>query len=428
LNDAPLWLLSGLLVCLLLVSAFFSGSETGMMSLNRYRLKHLAKRHSGARRARRLLQRPDRLIGLILIGNNAVNILASITASIICTRLFGPELGIAVATVSLTLVLLIFSEVTPKTIAALHPERVAFPASHILKPLLKLCYPLVWLVNHMANAVVRLLGFNPLVQASDSLSTEELRTVVDESDDRDISYRDQNMLLGILDLERVTVNHIMVPRNDIVSLNLEDDLEKLIDQIIKTEHTRLPVHNGNLNELHGFLHMRSVNRLLRTGGESLTKEAIKRFAKDRYFVPARTPLNMQLINFQKNRLRIGMVVDEYGEVEGLVTLDDILEEIVGEFTTNLVPQEEEITPQGNGSFVIDASVTILEINRATDWELPIDGPTTLNGLLLERLERFPDDKASIRLGEYYFEILAMSEKMITTVRAWRRHSPANPDD
>ncbi len=427
-NDAPLWLLSGLLVCLLLVSAFFSGSETGMMSLNRYRLKHLAKRHSGARRARRLLQRPDRLIGLILIGNNAVNILASITASIICTRLFGPELGIAVATVSLTLVLLIFSEVTPKTIAALHPERVAFPASHILKPLLKLCYPLVWLVNHMANAVVRLLGFNPLAQASDSLSTEELRTVVDESDDRDISYRDQNMLLGILDLERVTVNHIMVPRNDIVSLNLEDDLEKLIDQIIKTEHTRLPVHNGNLNELHGFLHMRSVNRLLRTGGESLTKEAIKRFAKDRYFVPARTPLNMQLINFQKNRLRIGMVVDEYGEVEGLVTLDDILEEIVGEFTTNLVPQEEEITPQGNGSFVIDASVTILEINRATDWELPIDGPTTLNGLLLERLERFPDDKASIRLGEYYFEILAMSEKMITTVRAWRRHSPANPDD
>ena len=427
-NDAPLWLLSGLLVCLLLVSAFFSGSETGMMSLNRYRLKHLAKRHSGARRARRLLQRPDRLIGLILIGNNAVNILASITASIICTRLFGPELGIAVATVSLTLVLLIFSEVTPKTIAALHPERVAFPASHILKPLLKLCYPLVWLVNHMANAVVRLLGFNPLAQASDSLSTEELRTVVDESDDRDISYRDQNMLLGILDLERVTVNHIMVPRNDIVSLNLEDDLEKLIDQIIKTEHTRLPVHNGNLNELHGFLHMRSVNRLLRTGGESLTKEAIKRFAKDRYFVPARTPLNMQLINFQKNRLRIGMVVDEYGEVEGLVTLDDILEEIVGEFTTNLVPQEEEITPQGNGSFVIDASVTILEINRATDWELPIDGPTTLNGLLLERLERFPDDKASIRLGEYYFEILAISEKMITTVRAWRRHSPANPDD
>ena len=426
-NDAPLWLLSSLLVSLLLVSAFFSGSETGMMSLNRYRLKHLAKRHSGARRARRLLERPDRLIGLILIGNNAVNILASITASIICTRLFGPEVGIAVATVSLTLVLLIFSEVTPKTIAALHPEQIAFPASHILKPLLKLCYPLVWLVNHMANAVVRLLGFNPHAQASDSLSTEELRTVVDESDDRDISYRDQNMLLGILDLERVTVNHIMVPRNDIVSLNLEDDLEKLIDQIIKTEHTRLPVHNGNLNELHGFLHMRSVNRLLRTGEESLTKEAIKRFAKDKYFVPSRTPLNMQLVNFQKNRLRIGMVVDEYGEVEGLVTLDDILEEIVGEFTTNLVPQEEEITPQGNGSYVIDASVTILEINRATDWELPIDGPTTLNGLLLERLERFPDGKASIRLGDYYFEILTMSEKMITTVRAWRRKSAPHPD-
>ncbi|HAD09555.1 MAG TPA: magnesium/cobalt efflux protein [Porticoccaceae bacterium] len=425
-NDAPLWLLSSLLVCLLLFSAFFSSSETGMMSLNRYRLKHLAKRHSGARRARRLLERPDRLIGIILIGNNAVNILASITASIICTRLFGPEVGIAVATVSLTLLLLIFAEVTPKTIAALHPEQIAFPASHVLKPLLKVCYPLVWLVNHMSNALVRLLGFNPYRQASDSLSSEELRTVVDESEDGDISNRDQNMLLGILDLERVTVNHIMVPRNEIVSLNLEDDLDQLIDQIVKTEHTRLPVHSGNLSELHGFLHMRRVNRLLRGGEESLTKEAIKRFARDRYYVPARTPLNLQLINFQKNRLRVGLVVDEYGEVEGLVTLDDILEEIVGEFTTNLVPQEDEIAPQADGSYIIDASVTLLEINRATDWELPIEGPTTLNGLLLEHLESFPDGKVSIQLGSYYFEVLAMTEKMITTLKAWGGASTPTP--
>ncbi len=419
-NDAPLWLLSSLLVCLLIVSAFFSGSETGMMTLNRYRLKHLAKKHSGARRARHLLKRPDRLIGIILIGNNAVNILASITASIICTRLFGPEIGIAVATVALTLAILIFSEVTPKTIAALHPEQVAFPASHVLKPLLKLFYPLVWIVNHMSNALVRLLGFNPNKKANDSLNSDELRTVVDESTDEDIPFRDQNMLLGILDLERVTVNHIMVPRNEIIGLNLDDPLDELIEQIVNTEHTRLPVYSGDISQVHGFLHMRRVNRLLRGGEHSLTKESLKRFARDTYFIPAETPLNLQLINFQKNRRRIGLVVDEYGEVDGLATLDDILEEIVGEYTTNQMQPEDEIALQPDGSFVIDGSVTILEINKTTNWELPLDGPKTLNGLALEQLESFPDARASFTLGNYHFEILALSEKMVSTIKAWRK--------
>lgn len=419
-NDAPLWLLSSLLTCLLVASAFFSGSETGMMTLNRYRLKHLAKRHAGARRARQLLKRPDRLIGIILIGNNAINILASITASIICTRLFGPEIGIAVATVALTLVILIFSEVTPKTIAALHPEQVAFPASHILKPLLKLFYPLVWIVNHVSNGLVRMLGFDPAGKANDGLNSDELRIVVDESADEDISFRDQNMLLGVLDLERVTVNHIMVPRNEIIGLNLDEDLEQLIVQIVSSEHTRLPVYSGDISQVHGFLHMRRVNRLLRSGEESLTKEAIKRFARDTYFIPAETPLNLQLINFQKNKRRIGLVVDEYGEVEGLATLDDILEEIVGEFTTNMMQPEDEISPQSDGSFVIDGSVTILEINKATGWELPINGPKTLNGLVLEQLESFPNGNAGFVLGNYYFEILTLSEKMVSTIKAWRK--------
>ena len=398
------------------------------MTLNRYRLKHLAKRHSGARRARHLLNRPDRLIGIILIGNNAVNILASITASIICTRLFGPEIGIAVATVALTLMILIFSEVTPKTIAALHPEHVAFPASHILKPLLKLFYPLVWIVNHFSNGLVRLLGFDPYQRARDTLSSDELRTVVDESADEDIPSRDQNMLLGVLDLERVTVNHIMVPRNEIIGLNIDDELEQLIEQIINTEHTRLPVYSGDIDQIHGFLHMRRVNRLLRGGEELLTKEALKRFATDTYFIPAETPLNLQLINFQKNKRRIGLVVDEYGEVEGLATLDDILEEIVGEFTTKLMQGEDEITPQPDGSFVIDGSVTILEINKATNWELPLNGPKTLNGLALEQLERFPDGNASFTLDNYYFEILTLSEKMISTVKTWRSKSTPEPED
>lgn len=419
-NDAPLWLLSSLLVVLLIASAFFSGSETGMMTLNRYRLKHLAKRHAGARRAQRLLKRPDRLIGIILIGNNAVNILASITGSIICTRLFGPEMGIAVATIGLTLTLLIFSELTPKTIAALHPERVAFPASHIIKPLLKLFYPLVWLVNHASNGLVRLLGFDPLGKANDSLSSDELRVVVDESAHEDIPSRDQDMLLGVLDLERVTVNHIMVPRNEIVGLNLDDELEHLIEQIVNTEHTRMPVYSGDIDKVHGFLHMRQVNRLLRGGKESLTKEALKRFALDTYFIPEETPLNLQLINFQKNKRRIGLVVDEYGEVAGLVTLDDILEEIVGEFTTFQVQVGDEISPQADGSYTIGGSATILAINKATNWELPIDGPKTLNGLVLEHLESFPEGNAGFILNNYYFEILTLSEKMISAVKAWRK--------
>ena len=416
------------MVCLLLASAFFSGSETGMMSLNRYRLKHLAKTHSGARRTKHLLKRPDRLIGLILIGNNAVNILASIIASIICTRLFGPEIGIAVATISLTLIILVFSEVTPKTIAALHPEHVALPASHILKPMLKVFYPLVWAVNYISNALVRGLGFNPDKRPNDSLSSDELRIVVDDSADEDISSRDQNMLLGILDLERVTVNHIMVPRNEIVGLNLDDSLEDLLEQIINTEHTRLPVFSGDISEVHGFLHMRKVNRLLRGGSETLTKAALKVFSQDSYFIPAETPLNVQLINFQKNKRRIGLVVDEYGDVEGLATLDDILEEIVGEFTTNQLQPDYEISLQADGSYVIDGSASILQINKITNWELPIDGPKTLNGLALEQLESFPDGKVCFAVENYSFEITALAEKMISSVKAWQVDEPEELDE
>lgn len=421
-NEAPLWLLSSLLVCLLILSAFFSGSETGMLSLNRYRLKHLAKTHAGARRARQLLKRPDRLIGIILIGNNAVNILAAITAAIIFARIFGPELGIWMTTLILTLIMLIFAEVTPKTIAALHPEQVAFPAAHILKPLLKLFFPIVWIVNYLSNSLVRLLGFNPERKLYDGLSSEVLRTVVDESVEEDIAPQDQNMLLGVLDLERVTVNHIMVPRSEIIGLDMEDDLEQIVEQIVNTQHTRLPVFSGDINQIHGILHMRQASRLLRGGAKSLTREAIKRFASDAYFIPAETPLNVQLINFQKNKTRVGLVVDEYGEVEGLATLDDILEEIVGEFTTNQPQIEDEICLQKDGSYTIGGSATILEINKASGWELPIQGPKTLNGLALEQLENFPDGKASFTLENYHFEILALSEKMISRLKVWREPS------
>jgi len=402
-----------------MISAFFSGSETGMMSLNRYRLKHLAKKSHGARRAQKLLERPDRLIGIILIGNNAVNILASIIASIISIRLFGPEIGIFVATLGLTLAILIFSEVTPKTIAALHPEAVAFKASHILKPLLKVAYPLVWIVNHLSNALVRLLGVDPLTKVNDSLSKEELRTVVDESKEENLSSRHQDMLISVLDLEKISVNDIMVPRNEIFGLNLSDDIDTLVENIINTEHTRLPVYEGDINEIVGILHIRKMSRILRGGEGELTKEAIKRFTNPTYFIPAETPLHIQLINFQKNKYRLGLVVDEYGEIEGLATLDDILEEIVGDFTTNIFESEDEIIRQDDGSYIIDGAANIRDINKTTHWNLPVDGPKTLNGLALEHIESFPDGRVSLNIDTYRLEVLALSEKMISKLKVWQ---------
>jgi Mg2+/Co2+ transporter CorB len=406
-----------------MISAFFSGSETGMMSLNRYRLKHLAKKSRGARRAQKLLERPDRLIGIILIGNNAVNILASIIASIISIRLFGPDIGIFVATLGLTLAILIFSEVTPKTIAALHPEAVAFKASHILKPLLKVAYPLVWIVNHLSNTLVRILGFNPLKKVDDSLSKEELRTVVDESKEENLSSRHQDMLISVLDLEKISVNDIMVPRSEILGLNLDDDIDTLVEHIINTQHTRLPVYKGDINQIVGILHIRKMSRILRGGEGELTKEAIQRFTNPTYFIPAETPLHIQLINFQKNKYRLGLVVDEYGEIEGLATLDDILEEIVGDFTTNIFEHEDEIALQDDGAYLIDGAASIRDINKTTHWDLPVDGPKTLNGLALEHLESFPDARVSFTIDSYRMEVLALSEKRISKLKVWQITAP-----
>jgi Mg2+/Co2+ transporter CorB len=426
LNDTSLWLQFALLLLLLSTSAFFSGSETGMMSINRYRLKHLAKKNRKARRVRRLLKRPDRLIGIILIGNNLANNFAAIVTAAIAIRLYGQGSEF-IAGILLTIVMLIFAEVTPKTIAALHPERFAFPASYVLKPLLKVLYPVVWLVNHVSNGLLRLLGFNPENAPGDALSKEELRTVVDESSSEEIPTDHQGMLINILDLEKVTVNDIMVPRNDINGLNLEDDTGSLVDQIIGTEYTRLPVFEGDINNILGILHMRQVNRLLRGGAGTLTKEAIKRFASEPYFVPENTPLHIQLLNFQKNKRRIGLVVDEYGDVEGLVTLEDILEEIVGDFTTNLAEAENEISINEDRTYTMEGSSTIREINKITGWNLPTDGPKTLNGLALEKLEQIPDGNICFAVNDYRFETLSLTDKMVDKVKAHRVNLSRKPD-
>ncbi|MFT7300773.1 MAG: Mg2+/Co2+ transporter CorB [Porticoccus sp.] len=397
-----------------------------MMSLNRYRLKHLRKHHRGARRAYKLLKRPDRLIGIILIGNNLVNILASAIATVIALRLYG-NAGIFIATLLLTLAILIFSEVTPKTLAARHPEGIAFSASHILSPLLILFYPAVWLVNHLSNGLLRLFGVNPTKGVDDSLSKEEIRSVVGISSGNIPDHK--GMLINILDLETVTVNDIMVPRNEIVGLDMEENIEALLDTIINCGYTRLPIYSGNINNVHGLLHMKSVARLLRSGGKGLTKEAIKRFGREPNFVLENTPLNKQLLNFQRDRRRIGLVVDEYGEVEGLVTMEDILEEIVGDFTTNKAENEqEEIVALDKSMYEIGGSATIRDINKANNWNLPTDGPKTINGLALEHLENIPDGYVTFTIGPYRFETLELKNKMVAKLKVKRLLLKNSSDD
>lgn len=416
-DDIPLGLLLTLLLVLICLSAFFSSSETGMMSINRYRLSHQA--NSGERTAKRvlrLLSRPDRLIGVILIGNNFVNNLAASIATIIAIHFFGDVSGPAISTAVLTIVILIFAEVTPKTFAAVKPERIAYPASLALEPLLKLFYPLVWLVNAISNGLLRLLGVKDIDGSADNLTRDELRTVVHEAGTM-IPRRHQSMLLSILDLENVTVNDIMVPRQEIAGIDLDDDLEAILAQIRSSQHTRVPVYKGDINNIIGILHLRNAARFL--SKPEVTKAAIVQEAREPYFIPESTPLHTQLLNFQQQKRRIGIVVDEYGDVEGLATLEDILEEIVGEFTTDEAATHREIHPQEDGSYIIEGTTNIRDINKVLAWQLPTDGPKTLNGLILEHLEAFPDAPACLQLGAIRMEILQIRDNLITSARCWQ---------
>lgn len=413
-NEAPLGLLYSVLVVLILLSGFFSSSETGMMTLNRYRLKHLRKQnHRGARRASQLLERPDRLIGLILIGNNLVNILASAIATVIAIRLWG-DAGIAIATIVLTLVILVFAEITPKTIAALHPERVAFPASIILLPLMKVMYPVVWLVNSVTNALLRLLGVDPAATKEEHVSSEELRTIVTEAGAL-IPPRHRGMLLNILDLEEVSVDDVMVPRNEVYGIDLDDTDEEILRCVQASNHTRLPVWRDDINNIVGVLHMRNISRIIDKQG--LDRDALEREMDKPYFIPESTPLHTQLVHFQKNKLRLAIVVDEYGEVMGIVALEDILEEIVGEFTSRMGDDSETIFAQRDGSYIIAGNANLREVNKALNWQLPTDGPKTLSGLILEYLESFPDGNAGLAIASYRFEILELQGNVIQAVRA-----------
>ncbi|ANO33672.1 CNNM domain-containing protein [Vibrio breoganii] len=414
-DDISTGVLFTLLACLIIISGYFSGSETGMMSLNRYRLKHLSNQgHKGARRVEKLLTRPDRLIGLILIGNNLVNILASAIATILGMRLYG-DIGVAIATGVLTLVVLVFAEVTPKTLAAMYPERVSYTSSILLKILMKLLSPLVILVNFITNGFLRLLGIKGISNKSDHLSSDELRTVVNEAGSL-IPSRHQDMLVSILDLENVTVNDIMVPRNEITGIDVNDDWKSIVRQLTHSPHGRVVLYRDQIDEVVGMVRLREAYRLMLEKNE-FNKQTLLKSADEIYFIPEATPLNVQLIKFQRNKERIGLVVDEYGDIIGLVTLEDILEEIVGEFTTSMAPSlAEEITPQPDGSYLIEGSANIRDINKGLQWDLPTDGPRTLNGLILEHLQDLPETHISIMVAEHNMEVIDFSENKIKMVK------------
>ena len=391
------------------------------MSLNRYQLRHKAREgHRGARLAERLLKRPERVIGLILLGNNLVNFFAASLVGVYAYKI-GGEPAAALGAVILTLVVLIFSETAPKTLAALHPERLAFPAALVYYPLLKITYPIVWLTNAIASGVLRIFGVRTGDTELQSLTREELRTVVFEAGAR-ISTRYRSMLLSILDLEKVTVDDVMVPHNEIIGIDLDEDDDEVERIIANSEHTRLPVYRDTIDQVVGILHLRKLANLSRT---SLNKSTLQRLVSEPYFIPEGTPLSMQLVQFQRRRERIALVVDEYGDIQGIVTLEDILEEIVGEFTTDPADEEEDVVREGHDSFIVDAGANIRELNRSQDWELPTDGPKTLNGLIVERLETIPAPTTCLKIEGYPIEIIEVDENRVRTVRIGsRQQEPA----
>ena len=413
-----LWVL---LVILLILSAFFSGSETGMMALNRYRLRHQKKKSSGARRAAKLLEKPDRLIGLILIGNNAVNILAAIIANMLAIIYVGEAAAPWVATASLTVLVLVFSEVTPKTIAAQNPEWFAFRTSHILRPLMQVMVPLVVLINKFTNFVISLLGFDPTKDRDDGLDSEELKSLVDLSSHK-LSSNNQGMLKGILDLENITIEDIMIPRNEMQGIDLEEPIDSIKSAILDSEYTRQPLYKGDINNIVGVFNTRKAHHLLKS--QKVSHKLVRQLSEKAYFIPESTTLMNQLLNFRDKKARFGIVVDEYGEVQGLVTLEDILEEIVGDFTTDIADQIDEIHKISKDKFEIDGGATIREINKATGWSLPTDGPKTLNGLVLEQLENIPDGNISFLIGNYCFETANIEGAMVKKVSVSKLPNPS----
>ena len=383
------------------------------MAINRYRLKHLVKnKHQGAKRVTKLLKRTDKLLGVILIGNNFVNILAATLATIIAIRIWG-EASIFYVTLLLTLIILIFAEVTPKTIAAIKPESIAFPASFLLKPLLKILEPAVYLISVISNSLTKLIGVNPKIQIEEEFSQEELRTILQSSG---MPKSQLEMLLGIFDMDYLSVNDVMIPKNEIVGINIKTDIENIIHNLNNIRFTYIPIYKGTIDNIVGFISSNKKADFL--GSDQPSKTSLKTFIENPLFIPESTPLNKQLANFQLENKRVGLIVDEYGDIEGLITLRDILEIIVGEITSERA-DKMDIMPQADGSYMLEGSMMIRDINKRIDWDLPTDGPKTLSGLILETAQSIPESNVGLKIGEYRFETILIKDNVVKMAKAQR---------
>jgi len=406
------WMLFSSIIFLLFLSAFFSGVETAMMSLNRYRLKHLVKENNkGAIRADKLLKRPDRLLGVILIGNNFVNILAASLTTVLCLNLFGDS-GVVIGSIALTLIILIFAEITPKTFAALNSEKVALPASLVLKYLQKILRPLVVFVNFFTNFFMRLTGTKETTFNED-LSPEELKSVLENSGDL-IPKKYQDMLISVLELDKVSVDEVMTQRSEIIGIDLNQSIENILNSLQNNQKDFLPVYDESLDELRGIIDLYGITTFLSNEDKSI--ENLIDSLEEAYFTPENTPLSTQLFNFQKNKKTTAVVIDEYGSVKGIVTIKDVLEEIVGELATDIDKESVEIMEQKDGSYLIDASVSLRELNKKLDWELPINGAKTLNGLIIDKIETIPENNIKIEIENYLIETVLIRNNMIKIAR------------
>ena len=414
-DDISLSTLLVALIVLLVVSAFFSISETSMMALNRYRLKHLSKTgHRGARLTSQLLARTDRLLGVVLLGNNLINAAAAALVAVITFRLFGESgLALSLGTLAVTFLILVFSEITPKIMGASYPERIAFPASYVLTPLLKLAYPVVWFVNLFVHSLLWALRLKPRNNDTHTLTLEELRTLVLEGSNF-LPQKHQNMLLNLFDLESITVEDAMTPRNQIEAVNIESSAEEIRREIANSNHARLPVFRERLDEIIGIVHVRKVLNFSK--GEEINSQTLLEVLREPYFIPMGTPLLTQLQNFQEKQDRIGLVVDEYGELKGLLTLEDILEEVIGEFTTQSPLQTARFRRMEDGSIIVEGGTLLRDMNRKLGYKFPLDGPKTLNGLILEHFQDIPEPGTSLRLAGYPIEVLQTQDRVIRSVR------------
>ena len=405
-NEIPLWILLASIAFLVLMSAFFSGSETSMMAINRYRLKHLVKeKNKSAKRVSRLLEKTDRLLGVILIGNNFTHTLSTALATVVAIRIWSDNAVLAV-TVFMTIIMIIFAEVMPKTIAALKPESIAFPSSYLLKPLSKILSPLITLVSFISNNVTKLMGIDLDNANKDELKPEELRTLLQTSG---VPKRQEEMLMGIFDMDNLSVNDVMIPRNEMIGIDLNDEIKDIVKQLQEIDFTYVPCYEDTIDNIQGFLSLNKKAEFL--GSETKSIRSLKDELREPLFVPENTPLYKQLANFQSSGRRVGLIVDEYGDIEGIITLRSILEIIVGEITTESI-ERMDIMPQADGSYLVDGSMMIREVNRRLEWELPTEGPKTLSGLILEEIQTIPDTNVGLSIENYRIETVLIKDNVI----------------